>query len=80
MFVGDGEHDAPAGACALLPRGVPHTFAVESGSARMLVVCTPGGFEGMFDAVPARLGAASTIDRRIQAQLSASASPLARGR
>jgi quercetin dioxygenase-like cupin family protein len=53
LFVGDARHDAPAGACALLPRGVPHTFAVEGESVRMLVVCTPGGFEGMFDAVPA---------------------------
>jgi quercetin dioxygenase-like cupin family protein len=53
LFVGGEEHDAPAGACALLPRGIPHTFAVESESVGMLVVCTPGGFEGMFDAVPA---------------------------
>jgi quercetin dioxygenase-like cupin family protein len=31
------------------PRGVPHTFKVESDSARALVVVTPGGFERMFE-------------------------------
>lgn len=31
------------------PRGVPHTFKVESESARMLVLATPGGFERMFE-------------------------------
>jgi quercetin dioxygenase-like cupin family protein len=31
------------------PRGVPHTFKVESDSARALVVVTPAGFERMFE-------------------------------
>jgi quercetin dioxygenase-like cupin family protein len=53
VWVGDEVVDAPAGSCLMLPRGVPHTFAVEGERARMLVICTPGGFEGMFDAVPA---------------------------
>lgn len=38
------------------PRGVPHTFKVESDSARALVVLTPAGFERMFEVggVPVR--------------------------
>lgn len=31
------------------PRGVPHAFKVESESARVLVLVTPGGFERMFE-------------------------------
>ncbi len=31
------------------PRGVPHTFKVQSESARALILATPGGFERMFE-------------------------------
>ena len=31
------------------PREVPHTFKVESESARALILVTPGGFERMFE-------------------------------
>lgn len=31
------------------PRDVPHTFKVESESARALIMATPGGFERMFE-------------------------------
>jgi quercetin dioxygenase-like cupin family protein len=31
------------------PREVPHTFMVESESARALILVTPGGFERMFE-------------------------------
>jgi quercetin dioxygenase-like cupin family protein len=34
------------------PRGIPHTFTVESPSARFLVINTPGGFERMFELAP----------------------------
>jgi Cupin domain len=34
-----------AGGTALAPRGVPHTFRVESEEARMLVSSAPGGFD-----------------------------------
>ncbi|WP_217920867.1 cupin domain-containing protein [Miltoncostaea oceani] len=53
VHCGGEAHDAPAGTSALLPRGVPHTFTVRSPVARMLVACTPGGFEGMFSELPA---------------------------
>jgi mannose-6-phosphate isomerase-like protein (cupin superfamily) len=45
-----------AGATAALPRGVPHRFDNPGpGVARVLVLCTPGGFDGFFrelDAIP----------------------------
>ena len=42
---------ASAGACAFLPRGVPHTFVVEgSVPARMIGMMTPGGGEAFFAA------------------------------
>jgi quercetin dioxygenase-like cupin family protein len=53
VHCGGEAHEAPAGATALLPRGTAHTFTVRSAVARMLVVCTPGGFERMFAELPA---------------------------
>jgi quercetin dioxygenase-like cupin family protein len=45
-----GEEDfiAREGAFAFLPRGVPHTFWVTDGPARVLTIFTPGGVEAMF--------------------------------
>jgi len=46
---GDREFTAVPGACALIPRGVPHTFLVEgSEDARFLVLLSPGGGEEFF--------------------------------
>jgi mannose-6-phosphate isomerase-like protein (cupin superfamily) len=46
---GDATFRAPAGACAFLPRGVPHTFVVEGNRpARMIGMLTPGGGEAFF--------------------------------
>jgi mannose-6-phosphate isomerase-like protein (cupin superfamily) len=47
--VGDHEFVAAPGTCVWQPRGVPHTFSVESESARALVIFTPGGLERMFE-------------------------------
>src|SRR5436190_18500019 len=45
----DGERRlAGPGASVYMPRGVAHTFRVESPVARMLGVMTPGGFEQLF--------------------------------
>jgi quercetin dioxygenase-like cupin family protein len=45
----DGERfRAPAGTAALIPRGCIHGFAIEEGPARLLVVFTPAGSEGLF--------------------------------
>jgi quercetin dioxygenase-like cupin family protein len=45
----DGEvRLAGPGTTVYMPRGIPHTFRVQSPSARMLGVMTPGGFEALF--------------------------------
>lgn len=40
--------EAGPGTAVFMPRGVPHTFRVQSPVARMLGVMTPGGFEELF--------------------------------
>src|ERR671929_168065 len=48
---GDSTFTAEPGSFTLLPRGVPHTFLVEGDTpARLLSICTPGGFERYFAA------------------------------
>lgn len=41
---------APTGAFLWAPRGLPHTFRVESDGAWLLGIVTPGGFEEFFEA------------------------------
>ncbi len=50
VWVGDQDspHDLDDGGIAFLPRGIPHAFKVTSDQAWVLMVCTPGGIEGMF--------------------------------
>jgi Cupin domain len=45
VYVGNAVIPLAAGETALGPRGVPHTFSVDSETARWLAVCTPAGFE-----------------------------------
>jgi quercetin dioxygenase-like cupin family protein len=40
--------DLEAGASAVFPAGVPHTFRVDSDTARALVLSTPAGLERLF--------------------------------
>ena len=47
---------APVGAFVFLPEGVPHTFTVESGSARLLTLTSPSGSLGMYSDVEERFG------------------------
>jgi quercetin dioxygenase-like cupin family protein len=47
--VGDDEFVADPGTWVWQPRGVPHTFKVESERARALIMFTPGGIERMFE-------------------------------
>jgi mannose-6-phosphate isomerase-like protein (cupin superfamily) len=52
LHVGDERRTVSAGACAILPRGVPHGFRnVASTPGRLLFVITPGGLEEYFQAV-----------------------------
>jgi mannose-6-phosphate isomerase-like protein (cupin superfamily) len=49
IVCGGEEYRAPTGACALLPRGLPHTFIVEGErDARLLTLISPGGSESFF--------------------------------
>lgn len=52
VHCGDERRTVSAGACAILPRGIPHGFR-NSGSApaRLIFVITPGGLEDYFIAV-----------------------------
>jgi mannose-6-phosphate isomerase-like protein (cupin superfamily) len=48
IWCGAESFEAGPGATAALPRGVRHCFRNEgTEDARLLVICTPGGFEGM---------------------------------
>src|SRR4051812_49547214 len=44
---GDRRFELEAGAAAAVPMGVPHTFRVDSATARVLVLSTPAGIERM---------------------------------
>ena len=52
FHVGGENHLGRAGAFVSFPRGIPHTFSIESPCARFLVLNTPGGFERMFELGP----------------------------
>jgi quercetin dioxygenase-like cupin family protein len=47
--VGDDEFVAGPDTWVWQPRGIPHTFKVESEGARALVIFMPGGLERMFE-------------------------------
>jgi hypothetical protein len=42
-------HIGGPGAFVSFPRGIPHTFGLNSSTARFLLMTTPGGFEGVFE-------------------------------
>lgn len=52
FHVGGDTHRGATGSLVFFPRGVPHTFTIESPSARMLLLNAPGGFERMFESAP----------------------------
>jgi quercetin dioxygenase-like cupin family protein len=52
FHVGGQNHPGKAGAFVWFPRGIAHTFSVETPEARFLVMNTPGGFERMFQLAP----------------------------
>ena len=47
LQAGDERFELPPGGAAAVPMGVPHTFRVDSDSARVLVLSTPAGLERM---------------------------------
>jgi len=52
FHVGGQNHRGAVGAFVSFPKGIPHTFTIESEDARFLVMNTPGGFERMFERSP----------------------------
>ena len=52
FHVGTDNYHGVSGGFVSFPRGIPHTFTVESASAHFLVINTPGGFERMFELGP----------------------------
>jgi len=49
---GDTQTVVEEGGCLLLPRGVPHRFEnIGRTMGRLMIIVTPGGFEGFFQAV-----------------------------
>src|SRR5207253_441209 len=51
VWVGDDARPCRAGATAFAPGGSPHTWRVESDTARLLVLSTPAGIEDYFRAL-----------------------------
>jgi quercetin dioxygenase-like cupin family protein len=52
FHVGEDTYRGQPGSVVFLPRAVPHTFTIETPSARMLLLNAPGGFERMFELAP----------------------------
>ncbi len=52
FHAGGENYPGKAGSFVFFPRGISHTFTVESSSARFLLMNTPGGFERMFEHAP----------------------------
>jgi quercetin dioxygenase-like cupin family protein len=66
VYLGDTAIRAPAGTAVLLPRGEEHSYEVLSGSASVLALYTPAGFEGFFQALADETtGPQSSLDRLI---------------
>jgi quercetin dioxygenase-like cupin family protein len=51
LYVGDRHLVVPAGRAAFAPRDVPHTYRIESETARWLALGNPAGFERFVRAV-----------------------------
>jgi quercetin dioxygenase-like cupin family protein len=61
FHVGPDAYSGRPGAFVALPKGIPHTFTVESPQARFLLLNAPGGFERVFELAP------KTIDEAVAA-------------
>jgi quercetin dioxygenase-like cupin family protein len=51
FHIGDAAQRAQAGACLVLPRGIEHSYVVESRQGRLLVAVTPAGLEAFLEDV-----------------------------
>ncbi|MDT7609703.1 MAG: hypothetical protein QOG96_4206 [Pseudonocardiales bacterium] len=48
LWCDDEEMELSEGGIVFLPRNIPHGYRITSDEADLLMMCTPGGFEGMF--------------------------------
>lgn len=51
FWCGEEESELGEGGVIFLPRNVPHAYRVTSAQAEMLIICTPGGTEGLYRSV-----------------------------
>jgi quercetin dioxygenase-like cupin family protein len=49
FYIGEAVQRAPAQSCLVLPRGIEHSYVIESARARLLVALTPAGLEGFLE-------------------------------
>ncbi|WP_035803712.1 cupin domain-containing protein [Kitasatospora mediocidica] len=48
LWCDDKEMELSEGGIVYLPRNIPHGYRITSDTADLLMICTPGGIEGMF--------------------------------
>jgi uncharacterized protein YjlB len=48
LWSDDQEMELSEGGVVYLPKNVPHGYRITSDTADLLMICTPGGIEGMF--------------------------------
>ncbi|MFJ3825049.1 cupin domain-containing protein [Streptomyces nodosus] len=74
LTVGDRTEIVNGAGVLFLPRGIPHSYLVESETARFYVVTTPGGFERFFSQAgysadlgkSAPVGESWSVDRTVE--------------
>jgi len=69
VYVGQDSFRIASGSFTFVPRGVAHTFAVETGSARLLTVSAPTGALLMFSEAEGALGTRGMPARLREADL-----------
>jgi mannose-6-phosphate isomerase-like protein (cupin superfamily) len=48
FWCGEEESELAEGGIIFLPKNVPHAYRLTSATAEMLIICTPGGNEGLY--------------------------------
>lgn len=63
LTVGERTETVNGAGVLFLPRGIPHSYLVESETARFYVITTPGGFERFFSETgyPTQLGKSAPV-------------------
>jgi mannose-6-phosphate isomerase-like protein (cupin superfamily) len=69
VWCDDREMELSEGGIVYLPRKVPHSYRITSDTADLLMICTPGGIEGMFRYAGRDLATSRPDDFRISPQI-----------